>query len=139
MRVCFVFRVLYSAISENQEEFIRLLNEPVSDADRQAAMAAMGATMAAVGAMGDGDGDDLFGGDGGDDDEQSDNADLAAALGAMPGGGAGVGGGANVVRVTPEQSAAVERLMQLGFSRDAVLQAFFACDCNEELAASTLL
>jgi UV excision repair protein RAD23 len=42
------------------------------------------------------------------------------------------------VNLTQEESAAVERLEQLGFDRQLVLQAFLICDKNEELAANFL-
>lgn len=41
--------------------------------------------------------------------------------------------------VTPEENAAIERIMQLGFEKRDVLEAFLACDRNEEMAVNYLL
>ncbi|SPO04551.1 related to RAD23 - nucleotide excision repair protein (ubiquitin-like protein) [Cephalotrichum gorgonifer] len=46
--------------------------------------------------------------------------------------------GAQTVAVTPEERDAIERLCRLGFDRDQAIQAYFACDKNEELAANFL-
>ncbi|KAK0512692.1 hypothetical protein JMJ35_004709 [Cladonia borealis] len=46
--------------------------------------------------------------------------------------------GAQEVSVTEEERDAIERLCRLGFDRDMVIQAYFACDKNEELAANFL-
>ena len=98
---------LLNSINANQEEFMRLLSEPMPEGMLD---------MAALEAMGMGGDFDAEGDEGGDDAEA----------------------GSVQIPVTPEDQAAIERLTALGFDRNMAIQAFFACDKNEELAANFL-
>jgi len=89
----------FRMITENQEGFIRILNEP----------------------------------------DASDTAPAAATGGA---GGPAVSRdqeGRVTLQVTEEERQAIDRLKQLGFPEEMVIQAYFACEKNEELAANFLL
>jgi len=57
--------------------------------------------------------------------------------GGMMGGGGG--GGPQVLRLTEEEMAAVNRLADMGFDRTEAAQAYLACDKNEALAANLLM
>jgi UV excision repair protein RAD23 len=58
----------------------------------------------------------------------------------LGGGGGGEGADApNVVRLTQEEADAVERLIAMGFPRQRAIEAYLACDKNEEMAANFLI
>merc|ERR1719240_1470884 len=178
---------LLQQIHANQDEFIRMMNEPVSATPAPAAPPAAGGGAvpglfgAPGGAPGGQPGPEGMGGMGGLNPAQlaqmiaglppAQRANLARAtgmtpeqfeqmsrmIGSMPpeqfeqmmqmmGGPGGMGGGgggpppgANVVRLSPDDAAAVGRLTELGFGRDDVVQAYLACDKNEALAANLLM
>jgi len=97
---------LLQMISQHQQEFINLLNEPVT-------------------------------GTGGGQTTQSGFPPMGQVGGT--GGPQGGPGGAQYIQVTQEEKAAIDRLESLGFERSQVIEAFFACDKDETLAANYLL
>ncbi|NWU18670.1 RD23B protein, partial [Cephalopterus ornatus] len=92
---------LLQQISQHQEHFIHMLNEPVLES-RQ--------------------------GLSGSDDGASSGEVADAGNGHM-----------NYIQVTPQEKEAIERLKALGFPEGLVIQAYFACEKNENLAANFLL
>ncbi|CAG4981165.1 unnamed protein product [Parnassius apollo] len=88
---------LLQAISQHQQAFVRMLNEPVNPPSGGAAA----------------------------EESVPDNQ-----LPQPP---------QNVIQVSPQDKEAIERLKALGFPEHMVIQAYFACEKNENLAANFLL
>ncbi|CAK1552068.1 unnamed protein product [Leptosia nina] len=92
---------LLQAISQHQQAFVRMLNEPAN------------APPATVGSAA--------------------SEEVAASDSQLP------QQAQNVIHVSPQDKEAIERLKALGFPEDMVIQAYFACEKNENLAANFLL
>jgi len=105
---------LLQLINQHQQRFIEMLNEP-TDGAAPAVSAPGGGGVAPAGGLG--------------------------GIGGGVGGGAGGAGGgsSNYIQVTPDEKLAIERLKDLGFPEALVIQAYFACEKNEDLAANFLL
>lgn len=95
---------LLQHISQHQERFIQMLNDPQSGAPASGGGTGSGRGTGSAGAP-------------------------APGQGPLPG----------VIHVTPQEKEAIERLKALGFPEVLVIQAYFACDKNENLAANFLL
>lgn len=62
---------------------------------------------------------------------------LLGDVGGMEGGAEGEDP-PGTIRVTPEEKAAIDRLVALGFPKHRAVEAYLACDKNEEMAANYL-
>lgn len=67
---------------------------------------------------------------------EDDSQGAAGAVGQEAGAPGGVP--SNYIQVTQEEKAAIDRLAELGFDKQLAIEAFFACDKNEEMAANYL-
>lgn len=101
---------LLQMISQNQDAFFRMLTEPSGGAGSTGTAPATGGTTGRTG--------------GTQGQEEGGAEDYLA-----PG----------VIHVTPQDKEAIERLKALGFPEHLVVQAYFACEKNENLAANFLL
>lgn len=147
---------LLALINANKDAFIAMMNEPLTEEEE-------GEGEEGDEEMGDEEGEE---GDEGEEGMPGQMAQLLAMVAGMPpeqraamaaqigippaqleqlaqaaaaGGMGGGGPGTTVVRLTADEAAAVDRLCAMGFERNTVLQAYLACDKNEELAANMLL
>jgi len=105
---------LLQLISQNQEPFVRMLNEPESESEG-GGTGGGGQSLQSSGG----------GGSGGGQSQPSE----AVLQGLLP----------TEIQVTPQDKEAIERLKALGFPEHLVVQAYFACEKNENLAANFLL
>ncbi|CCD25809.2 Rad23p NDAI_0G00330 [Naumovozyma dairenensis CBS 421] len=99
---------LREQIMSNPQTFISMLLEAVGD------------NLQSLEGLGD------IGGDLGEINE-GDNDTMGEASAAPP-----------TIQLTPEDEQAISRLCELGFERSLVIQVYFACDKNEEIAANML-
>jgi UV excision repair protein RAD23 len=53
-------------------------------------------------------------------------------------GGGGGGGGGHQIQLTQAEADAIQRLQNLGFTREQAAQAYLSCDKNEDMAANML-
>ena len=103
---------LLTAINANQDEFLAMINEPLGPGQQQMAdmMRAMAGGEMEDFAMGGGDGEGME----------------------------GMEGQVMQIELTEEEAAAIDRLCELGFPKEACIEAFLICDKNEEQAANFL-
>lgn len=67
------------------------------------------------------------------------NAPDEPAVGGGQGGAPSAGAGGFQIQVTPEEKASIDRIVAMGFPESEVIQAFFACEKNEQLTINFLL
>ncbi|GAB0091031.1 UV excision repair protein RAD23 [Sergentomyia squamirostris] len=126
---------LLRLISENQETFVNMLNEPYEQDNSPSAAAARtlssGLLAGVVGGATDTDRPAQA-----DDSAASSELDRGVEASGNP--AARVSAESNAFNLTPEDIAAIERLKELGFSEQEVIEAYLACGKNENIAANFL-
>lgn len=71
--------------------------------------------------------------------EQQPEEGASPGGGAASGGGGGGGGAPFQISVTPAEKDSIDRIVAMGFNEAEVIQAYMACDKNEQLAVEFLL
>jgi UV excision repair protein RAD23 len=136
---------LLAEINANQSLFLEMMNEPITEQDATAATASDADSAFNMPPGGMPDPMQMAQMIASLPDEQLQQ--MAAVMGMNPdqlrqmaaSTAAGGMGGGNVIRLTAEEMAAVDRLTAMGFDRTEAAQAFLACDKNETLAANFLM
>jgi len=103
---------LLQLINEHQADFYNMINEPM---DNESSSGSSGGSITGGG-----------------------GATNPAGAGGTPGAG-GRQPGASYITITQQEREAIDRLKQLGFPEAMCVQAYFACEKNENLAANFLL
>jgi UV excision repair protein RAD23 len=160
---------LLAEINANQAAFLEMMNEPVTSSSTSSSTSgagSSGSSAAAAGSMMEGMGGNpaqmaqmIQSMSEGELEQMAAMMGLspdqlratAQMIGQMPaeqlnqfmmqamGQEGGGGDGPQVLRLTEEEMAAVDRLTEMGFDRSEAAQAFLACDKNEALAANLLM
>ncbi|KAH8252428.1 hypothetical protein KR038_010711 [Drosophila bunnanda] len=128
---------LLQLISENQDAFLNMLNQPIdgetdSGSGDTVSRARNPAQIANIFAPSDAQEEGGRGtmAVGGNTTDATENLDLEQQSPGL---------GVSTIRLNPQDRGAIERLKALGFPEALVLQAYFACEKDEELAANFLL
>ncbi|XP_043657674.1 UV excision repair protein RAD23 homolog A isoform X1 [Drosophila teissieri] len=114
---------LLQLISENQDAFLNMLNQPIERESESSATVPRVSNLGAATAQRSTAATSAAQQSG----SAAENEDLEQPL------------GVSTIRLNRQDQDAIERLKALGFPETLVVQAYFACEKNEELAANFLL
>jgi len=124
---------LLQLIHENQDAFLNMINQPI---DNQGSSNPITSSML-PGIM------DMISGRNNEGRERSanreENPPTSAAANPGTEGSSAQRNETATIRLSTQDQEAIERLKALGFPESLVIQAYFACDKNEQLAANFLL